>query len=122
MDSRLAGPDQSLNAPVSNADDSMSERQDFLVSHAPLQDELVGDQIDTERRSAWIKNALSVLSDRELKIVKDRRLSEQGATLESLGNTLGISKERVRQIENRALQKMKDALLHDNRDQSHFVN
>lgn len=121
MDSRLSGPDQSLNAPVSDSDDNTSERQDFLVSDAPLQDELVGDQIDTERRSAWIKNALSVLSDRELKIVKDRRLNEKGATLEALGNTLGISKERVRQIETRALQKMKVALLHNDRDESHFI-
>jgi len=122
MDSRLSGPDQSLNAPVSDADESTSQRQDFLVSDAPLQDELVGNQIDTERRSAWLKNALTILSERELKIVKDRRLSEDGATLEALGNKLGISKERVRQIENRALEKMKTALLHGNSDQSLFLN
>jgi len=121
MDSRLSGPDQSLNAPVSDADESTSQRQDFLVSDAPLQDELVGNQIDTERRSAWLKNALTILSERELKIVKDR-LSEDGATLEALGNKLGISKERVRQIENRALEKMKTALLHGNSDQSLFLN
>lgn len=122
MDSRLSSPDQSLNAPVSEADEGSSERQDFLVSDLPLQDELVGNQIDTERRNTWLKQALEVLSERELKIVKDRRLSEEGATLESLGQTLGISKERVRQIENRALQKMKAALLHSNDDFSSYVS
>ena len=54
---------------------------------------------------------MSVLSERELRIVRDRRLSEDGATLESLGITLGISKERVRQIECRALEKLKAALV-----------
>ena len=54
---------------------------------------------------------MKVLNDRELRIIRERRLSEDGATLESLGEVLGISKERVRQIENRALEKLKTALL-----------
>jgi RNA polymerase sigma-32 factor len=52
-----------------------------------------------------------VLNERELKIVRERRLAEDGATLEALGETLGISKERVRQLESRALEKLKMALL-----------
>ncbi|MEM6615152.1 MAG: RNA polymerase factor sigma-32 [Pseudomonadota bacterium] len=112
MDSRLSGPDTSLNAPISEADTGgTSERQDFLVCDKPLPEELVTIDIDTERRSAWLYSALSVLSERELRIVRERRLSEDGATLESLGQKLGISKERVRQIENRALEKLKSALL-----------
>ena len=67
--------------------------------------------IDDERRSAWLRSAMGSLNDRELKIIRERRLAEDGATLESLGATLGISKERVRQIENRALQKLKVALI-----------
>lgn len=122
MDSRLSGPDQSLNAPVMETDNTGSDRQDFLVSDAPLPDELVGGQIDGERRSAWLKRALGVLSERELRIVKARRLTEDGATLESLGTVLGISKERVRQIENRALQKMKAALLDENVDAGAFIS
>ena len=52
-----------------------------------------------------------MLNEREMKIIEERRLSEDGATLEALGETLGISKERVRQIENRALEKLKSALI-----------
>ncbi|TWG92580.1 RNA polymerase sigma-32 factor [Mesorhizobium sp. J18] len=111
MDSRLSGPDTSLNAPLSGDGEGSSDRMDFLVSDAPLPDEIVGETIDTERRSEWLHNALDTLSERELKIILERRLSEEGATLESLGASLGISKERVRQIESRALEKLKVALV-----------
>jgi RNA polymerase sigma-32 factor len=67
--------------------------------------------IDGYRRMVWLRQALTVLSEREMRIVAARRLTEEGATLESLGELLGISKERVRQIENRALEKLKKALL-----------
>ena len=111
MSARLSGPDTSLNAPVMEADGSGADRQDFLVCESPLPEETVGGVIDTERRSRWLEDALGVLSERELRIVRERRLSEDGATLESLGQKLGISKERVRQIESRALEKLRDALL-----------
>jgi RNA polymerase sigma-32 factor len=62
-----------------------------------------------------------VLNERELMIVKERRLQEDGATLESLGESLGISKERVRQIENRALEKLRAALLRENGDTGAFT-
>ncbi|MBA3449026.1 MAG: sigma-70 family RNA polymerase sigma factor, partial [Pseudaminobacter sp.] len=78
---------------------------------APLPDEVAGEAIDVERRSGWLKNALGVLNEREMRIIEDRRLREDGATLESLGEMLGISKERVRQIESRALEKLKTALV-----------
>lgn len=111
MDSRLSAPDTSLNAPASEDGGTSSDRMDFLVSEAPLPDEVVGNAIDTERRSAWLSEALTALNDRELKIIRERRLSEEGATLESLGASLGISKERVRQIESRALEKLRSALV-----------
>ncbi|MEO1703060.1 MAG: RNA polymerase factor sigma-32 [Pseudomonadota bacterium] len=110
MDSRLSGPDTSLSAPVSDDENSAATRQDFLVDDRPLQDELVEETIDTERRSDWLVGAMSVLNEREMKIIRQRRLTEAGATLESLGSELGISKERVRQIENRALEKLRTAL------------
>ncbi len=111
MSARLSGPDTSLNAPMMESDGSSADRQDFLVSDDPLPEEMVGGAIDTERRSLWLESALGVLSERELRIVRERRLSEEGATLEALGHKLGISKERVRQIESRALEKLREALL-----------
>jgi RNA polymerase sigma-32 factor len=122
MDSRLGAPDTSLNAPLHEADgDNASNRQDFLMDNAPALDESVGAQIDAERRTSWLRSALKVLNERELLIVKERRLQEEGATLEALGESLGISKERVRQIENRALEKLRDALLRENPDRASFV-
>lgn len=111
MDARLSGSDVSLNAPLSDADSSgSSERVDFLVDDKPLPDETVGEQIDSDRRIHWLHEALAVLSERELKIVRERRLVDEAATLEALGERLGISKERVRQIENRALDKLRKAM------------
>jgi RNA polymerase sigma-32 factor len=111
MDSRLSAPDTSLNAPVADGDESASSRVSFLVDDKPLPDEVVEDSIDGERRYSWLMGALSVLNDRELRIVRARRLSDDADTLESLGERLGISKERVRQIENRALDKLRRALI-----------
>ena len=111
MDSRLSGPDTSLNMTVSDETESGSQRQDFLVDEAPLPDASVEEIIDGERRSKWLAGALGVLNDREALIIRSRRLAEKGATLEQLGGELGISKERVRQIENRALQKLRKALV-----------
>jgi RNA polymerase sigma-32 factor len=112
MDTRLSGPDVSLNAPVAQNDNSsMTEHVEFLVDGNPLPDEAVSDSIDTNRRVNWLREALTVLSERELRIVRERRLAEESATLEALGDRLGISKERVRQIENRAIEKLRRALI-----------
>jgi RNA polymerase sigma-32 factor len=111
MESRLSAPDTSLNAPLIDDGGGSSDRMDFLVSDDPLPDEIVTDTIDDERRSSWLRNALGVLNERELRIIAERRLRDEGATLESLGHTLGISKERVRQIESRAMEKLKTALV-----------
>jgi RNA polymerase sigma-32 factor len=112
MDSRLSAPDASLNAPVIEGEESgTTSKVSFLVDDKPLPDEVAEDAIDGERRVTWLRGALAVLSDRELRIVRARRLSDDADTLESLGARLGISKERVRQIENRALDKLRRALL-----------
>jgi RNA polymerase sigma-32 factor len=110
MDARLSGPDMSLNAPVGDDGEASAERVDFLVDTSPLPDETVSDAVDSERRLTWLRQALTVLSERELRILHERRLAEDQATLEALGHRLGISKERVRQIENRALEKLRRAL------------
>jgi RNA polymerase sigma-32 factor len=112
MDSRLSAPDASLNAPMVEGDETgASSRVTFLVDDKPLPDEVVEDSIDGERRITWLRGALGVLNDRELRIVRARRLTDDADTLEALGERLGISKERVRQIENRALDKLRRALI-----------
>jgi RNA polymerase sigma-32 factor len=119
MDHRLSGSDISLDAPMSEADgDGGAERLDFLPDTGILPDEMVGEMIDTERRMLWLKSALGVLSERELQIINERRLQDvsESMTLETLGARLGISKERVRQIEIRALQKLKVALVEQHPD------
>ncbi len=112
MAARLSGPDTSLNAPLAEQDgDAGAHRMDFLVDDKARPDQMAEETIDGDRRVRWLRQALSVLSDRERRIIKERRLQDEAATLESLGENLGISKERVRQIENRALEKLKQALL-----------
>ncbi len=114
MDARLSANDMSLNAPVSTASEDGSERLDMLVSDAPAPDEQVTDMIDTERRMDWLMEAMRNLNSRETLIIQARRLSDDSATLEELGAELGISKERVRQIETRAMEKLKVALMDAN--------
>ena len=113
MDARLSAPDTSLDAPLTDDADA-SERMDFLVSDDPQPDEVAGEAIDLERRLAWLRSALCALDPRELTIIEERRLTEDSVTLEALGERLGISKERVRQVEARAMQKLKVALVKQN--------
>ena len=111
MNARLSAPDSSLNAPVGDGEDgAATERGNFLVDDRPLPDEIVESHIDGERRARWLRNALKSLNARELRIVRARRLQEESETLESLGRELGISKERVRQIEARALEKLRELM------------
>jgi RNA polymerase sigma-32 factor len=111
MDARLSSSDTSLQAPSIAGDSESAERIDFLISDEPLPDEQVSDMIDGERRRIWLASALKHLNEREMKIIRARRLVEDGATLEELGADLGISKERVRQIESRAMDKLRNALV-----------
>lgn len=109
MEMRLSGSDQSLNARISpNGED---EWQDFLKDETPSPEEVVTLAHDNKTRSIWLAQALAELTDREQVIIKERRLRDDGRTLEELGRKLGISKERVRQIEHRALEKLKTSLL-----------
>jgi RNA polymerase sigma-32 factor len=111
MDARLSGPDLSLNAPLGDSAVAIGqERMVMLVDDKPRPDEVAGLLIDTDRRIAWLNEALTALTERERKILRERRLAEEAATLEALGDRLGISKERVRQIESRAMEKLRAAL------------
>lgn len=108
MEGRLSGSDQSLNSPVGESGDE--EWQDFIADARSLPEEMVFSVKDSETRAAWIGEALEDLSARERTIINERRLRDEAVTLEALGKELGISKERVRQIEHKALQKLKSAL------------
>ncbi|MAA77254.1 MAG: RNA polymerase factor sigma-32 [Rhodobiaceae bacterium] len=112
MEGRLSGNDRSLNAPMSEADGEANslEWQDLLVCDGPLPDDVVSEDKDSEVRRNWIKEAMETLNEREYRIISERRLGEENVTLECLGVKLGISKERVRQIEHQALDKLKHAL------------
>lgn len=114
MDARFAGPDYSLNAPLGDDEEGSSQRQDFLVSNEAAPDENVTMMIDGHRENQWLYQAVDVLNTREKRIIEARRLSDEVATLDDLGNELGISKERVRQIESKAMEKLKTALLEMN--------
>ena len=108
MEQRLSGADGSLNAAVSQ--ESESEAQDFLADDRPNPEQVVIELHDWEVLSRWLNDALSELSPRERLIIMKRRLQDDGATLEQLGGVLGVSKERVRQLEHRALKKLKKSL------------
>ncbi|EJF79890.1 RNA polymerase sigma-32 factor [Candidatus Bartonella washoeensis] len=111
MDFRFSSSDNSLSVAVSENSDNPVAKMDALVDDSPLPDALIEQVIDGQRRAQWLYDALQILNERELEIIRFRRLNEEGATLEVLGEKLGISKERVRQIEARALQKLRSALL-----------
>lgn len=113
IDARLMSGDRSLNATVtdSTAIESVTEWQDLLPCDRPLPDEEVMQNHDGEQRAKWIEGALESLNERELTIIRERRLRDDAVTLETLGSQLGISKERVRQIEHAALRKLREALL-----------
>ncbi len=108
MASRLSASDRSLNAPL--ATDGDAQWQDLLPDESATPDQVVMEERDNAKRKQWIAEALQVLNDRETLIISERRLSEDTVTLEVLGKRLGISKERVRQIEHQALNKLRKAL------------
>jgi RNA polymerase sigma-32 factor len=114
MEGRLAGTDHSLNATV--GEDGDSEWQDFLEDGNPNPEEIVIGMKDAKTRSAWLKKALNGLSDRERTIIKERHLGYETVTLEDLGKTLGISKERVRQLEQRAMDKLRVSMSRHSED------
>jgi RNA polymerase sigma-32 factor len=116
MNRRLSGPDSSLNAPLRS--DSESEWQDWLADDTLDQETRMADREELGDRHALLTGALSELTERERDILQARRLQDEPATLEELSQKYGISRERVRQIEVRAfekLQKQMKSALNDRR-------
>jgi RNA polymerase sigma-32 factor len=105
------GGDTSLNAPLKSSEDGEGQWQDFLVSEAPLQDEIVADAEERQVRHDLLTSAMESLNDREKHILTERRLIDEPKTLEDLSQVYGVSRERIRQIEVRAFEKLQAALL-----------
>ena len=109
MNRRLSG-DASLNAPIKAAEGESGQWQDWLVDDSDDQETMLIQQDELEDRRAMLASALNVLNDREKRIFEARRLSETPLTLEELSGEFGISRERVRQIEVRAFEKVQNAV------------
>jgi RNA polymerase sigma-32 factor len=108
MNRRLASPDHSLNAPLRA--DSEGEWQDWLVDERDTQETRLGDRQELGIRRDLLQKAMQGLNEREKNILIERRLKENPTTLEELSQKYGISRERVRQIEVRAFEKLQKAI------------
>lgn len=109
MNRRLSG-DASLNAPIKASEGESGQWQDWLVDESDDQETLLIQQDELEDRRAMLASAMDVLNDREKRIFQARRLSENPMTLEELSGEFDISRERVRQIEVRAFEKIQNAV------------
>ena len=110
LDRRITARDLSLNAPVSNSEEDSMEFIDILEDDTPSPEVLVARTQETEFRQKYLKDAMFQLSERERHIFTERRLKEDPITLEKLGEHYGISRERVRQLENRAYTKVQTVI------------
>jgi RNA polymerase sigma-32 factor len=108
MNRRLGG-DTSLNAPIRDDGDS-GEWQDWLADDSAGQEELLAENEELDNRRSALDHALTVLNDRERRIFQARRLADEPVTLEELAEEFGVSRERVRQIEVRAFEKVQKAV------------
>jgi RNA polymerase sigma-32 factor len=108
MNRRLGG-DTSLNAPIRD-DGESGEWQDWLVDDAPSQERILAESEESDNRHKALISALDVLNERERRIFEARRLADDPITLEELASEFGVSRERVRQIEVRAFEKVQKAV------------
>ncbi len=108
MNSRLSG-DASLNSPM-RADEGSSEWQDWLVDDTPDQETTLGETEEFDERMTMLNSAMDVLNERERAIFQARRLQDNPSTLEELAQQYDVSRERIRQIEVRAFEKVQDAV------------
>jgi len=110
MNQRLAGHEHSLNAPVGN-EEGDAEWQDWVVDENADQELQISQKQELNQRQSLLQNALHVLDEREKEILQDRRLVDEPKTLEELSQKHKVSRERIRQIENRAFEKVQKAML-----------
>ncbi len=108
MEAHLSRPDRSLSIAVGL--DESTTQQDLLADTAPTPEDVVAEEIGKKARKAWVDRAMARLTPRERRIIACRFLTERRITLAEIGREMGVSKERIRQIESRALEKMQAAL------------
>ncbi len=108
MSKRLSAPDQSLNAPLK--EEGVDEWQDWLVDEDSSHEIKLMDRNESQQKNALLNTAMKSLNEREFYIIQERRLKDPPVTLEALSESLGISRERVRQIEIRAFEKIQKAV------------
>ncbi|MGV3556130.1 MAG: RNA polymerase sigma factor RpoH [Croceibacterium sp.] len=106
----MMGGDGSLNTPMRNGEEGSGEWQDWLADDGPLQDELVADAEESEVRHDMLVEAMDSLNEREKHILTERRLTDNPQTLEELSQQYDVSRERIRQIEVRAFEKLQKAM------------
>ena len=116
MDQRMKGPEASLNATITG-EDGESEWQDWVVDENADQELQIAHRQETTKRKALLDKAMNILNDREKEILFDRRLNEEPKTLEELSQKYKISRERIRQIENRAFEKLQKEMLEQAKEQ-----
>ena len=107
----MMGGDGSLNTPMRSGEEGSGEWQDWLTDDRPLQDETVADAEEADLRHAMLAEAMSSLNERERHILTERRLTENPQTLEELSQVYDVSRERIRQIEVRAFEKLQKAMM-----------
>jgi RNA polymerase sigma-32 factor len=112
MNRRMAmGGDTSLNVSLKGDEGGESQWQDFLVDTGPLQDELIAEDEESRLRHDLLMDAMEGLNERERHILTERRLTDDPKTLEELSQVYGVSRERIRQIEVRAFEKLQAGLI-----------
>ena len=116
MNRRMMGQEKSLNSPIKAGE--TDEWQDWLVDEKLDQELLISQQQEFEDRKELLRSAMSILNDREKKILRARRLNENPKTLEELSSKFKISRERVRQIETKAFEKLQKSMINANKSKN----
>tara|TARA_X000001036_G_scaffold174527_1_gene165137 strand:+ start:5096 stop:5992 length:897 start_codon:yes stop_codon:yes gene_type:complete len=116
MNRRMMGQEKSLNSPIKAGEND--EWQDWLVDENLDQELVLAQQQEFEDRKELLKNAMNILNDREKSIIQARRLSENPKTLEELSTKFKISRERVRQIETKAFEKLQKSMINANKSKN----
>ena len=119
MNRRMQGSDKSLNTPINNVEGEESEDwQDWLVDKNLDQELLLSQKQEMEKRKKLMDGSISILNEREKEILKARRLSEDKVTLDDLSKKYKISRERIRQIESSAFEKLQKAMLNSSKSKN----